>query len=94
MTNELTTLSPSTMRSRRLLRFGVDWRIYLVFPQISSEQLCLFLGGDCAALPGHRDHPSMSEKKKEEMTCMVTSFGRHADVRPFELHVNTGDTSE
>ena len=31
MTNELTALAPSTMRSRWLLRFGVDWSIYLVY---------------------------------------------------------------
>ena len=30
MTNELTALAPSTMRSRWLLRFGMYWRIYLV----------------------------------------------------------------
>ena len=31
MTNELTALAPSTMRSRWLLRFGMHWRIYLVY---------------------------------------------------------------
>ena len=31
MTKELTALAPSTMRSRWLLRFGMDWRIYLVY---------------------------------------------------------------
>ena len=30
MTNELTSLAPSTMRSRWLLRLGMDWRICLV----------------------------------------------------------------
>ena len=30
MTNKLTALAPSTMRSRWSLRFGVHWRIYLV----------------------------------------------------------------
>ena len=31
MTNELTALAPSTLRSRWLLRFGLDWRIHLVY---------------------------------------------------------------
>ena len=30
VTNELTALAPSTMRSRWLLRFGIDWRSFLV----------------------------------------------------------------
>ena len=31
MTNVLTALAPSTMRSRWLIRFGLNWSIYLVY---------------------------------------------------------------
>ena len=34
---EPTALAPSTMRSRWSLRFGMDWRICLVFPQLSAD---------------------------------------------------------
>ena len=45
---------------------SVDWKIYPVFPHISSEQLCFSLW-DCAALPCHRDHPSMCHDKKRNL---------------------------
>ena len=42
MTNELTALAPSTMRSRWLLRFGMDWIIYLVYYSGKNDYLPVF----------------------------------------------------
>ena len=50
MTNELTALALFTMKIRGLLRPRMDWRTYLVFPQVSSEQLSFFFGLCCLAL--------------------------------------------
>ena len=62
----------TVLRSRWLLRPGMDWRTYLVFPQISSEQLCFFL--ECAVLLCHRDHPSMCKKKQPLGTCSIDFY--------------------
>ena len=39
MTNELTALAPSTMRSRWLLRFGMNWRILSTSSQTETSSL-------------------------------------------------------
>ena len=36
-TKESTALAPSTMRSRWLLRFGMDWEVCFVFSQLSAD---------------------------------------------------------
>ena len=41
MTKELTALTPSTMK---LLRFGKDWRIYLVLPKFFADELTILAG--------------------------------------------------
>ena len=62
----------SRWRSRWLLRPGMDWRTYLVFPQISSEQL-FFFGLCCLALSSWS---SIHGKKKRKPlgTCSIDFY--------------------
>ena len=70
MTNEPTALSPSTMRSRWLLLFGMDWRIYLVYEhpdETSSQSASARIVHQCRA-PWHDHFQGIGEHMKSSRT--------------------------
>ena len=77
MTNSLMVLAPSTMTSRWLLRFSVDWRIYLVYEfldrsiitvvfNVSVAWKCYFCQGSPAS--GFHDTSLQSNMKWDYMS--------------------------